>query len=394
LTILLALAGCASNSSSPPSGFAYPCANDVAVDGGTFTLCGSEFRGYIYDVLFVVDSAPRMREASGAASAAAHGLAAVIDALLRDGERADFRVGVITGDLGTDGARLLPLGHGAGASCRAPLGDRYLRIRYGDDPDASNLPPGQDLETTLDCMLSVGTEGREAQQPLEAAYRALHDNLPGNEGFLRDEAQSRIVLLTNGDDSSVVPGPGSPQLRDVSWYQGFFQRPRVQGGLKDSPLDVEVGLIAGPPSGASACASPAPRLAELVDASELSASASVCAADDRELFTGLVGRVLTDVGGPICVPIRVPRDAAGQPRLDCDVRDTTVYEDGVWGISLVPRCAGDGELPCWRLLEFDQCALFPGYDALSLSIDRGERGGFPILAPPHTWTSFECAIPD
>ena len=129
-------------------------------------------------------------------------------------------------------------------------------------------------------------------------YRALHDDIPENAGFLRDDALLVIVFLTDEDDCSAPPDgalfdpspdgvakfgveqsfrctqfgitcsdPAGPldasaamgpfsncrplaqadggQLFDVQRYIDFFTRP---GGVKADPSDVILASIAAPPA--------------------------------------------------------------------------------------------------------------------------------------------------
>src|SRR5262249_3991167 len=131
-----------------------------------------------------------------------------------------YHFGVITNNLGAnlvpgacaqpgDNARLQPIGAGAldtspGApffdpTCMAPVGAPFLDF---DAEGNNNLPPGQDLEKTLGCMLSVGTNGCGLEMPLEALYRTLHNPEPN---FLRPEAGLLAIFFTDEDDCSAPP---------------------------------------------------------------------------------------------------------------------------------------------------------------------------------------------
>jgi hypothetical protein len=169
-------------------------------------------------------------------------------------------------------------------------------------PD-SNLPPGQDLATTFDCMASVGENGCGFEQPLEAVYQALHGQLAENHDFLRSDAILVVVFVTDEDDCSAPPntdlfdpastaqygaltsyrctrfgiecgdppitmpygesmGPITPcsslpparggELFDINRYINFFQKPASQGGVKVDPDDVIlVGITAPSAQGAA-----------------------------------------------------------------------------------------------------------------------------------------------
>jgi hypothetical protein len=231
--------------------------------------------------------------------------------LAAKGTNVDLHIGVITSDYGagstsTPGCDLSPggqrgilqaVGAEAPLTCKAPVGDRFVRFVFGG---GNNLPTGQTLEDTFTCMASVGAKGCGAEHVLEATYAALH-NTNENRGFLRDDALLAIVFLTNEDDCSApadtdlfdpaktdqygpdnsfrctkwgvvcgnppaappwadsmgplpfcapAPNPngqGPGKLFDVSRYSDFFYRPKVQGGVKGNPFDVMIVGLHAPP---------------------------------------------------------------------------------------------------------------------------------------------------
>ena len=218
---------------------------------------------------------------------------------------ADLQIGVVTSDYGAGktGApgcqpspggqrgRLQALGESAPQGCLPPVGLSYLR--YDFDPahaQTRNLPNGQNLVQTFTCMASVGDSGCGFEHQLESVYAALHDPLPENAGFLRDDALLAVVFLTNEDDSSAptdsmmfdksdtaqwgyessyrqtrwgiecmqngslqlppygdsggpltgcVPATNPPGAEyDVNRYINFFTLPKSQGGVKNDPKSV------------------------------------------------------------------------------------------------------------------------------------------------------------
>ncbi len=195
---------------------------------------------------------------------------------------------------------LQPLGSAAPATCARPVGVNFIQyvVAPGGGVASSNLPAGQDVNATFSCMANVGAVGCGFEHQLESVYAALHNNVE-NAGFLRDDAILAVVFLTNEDDGSAPPttdlfdstksalygayttyrqteygvacgkplmltpyassGPltecqGAPNTPtnmigkeyDLSRYIDYFTQPRVNGGIKDSPLDVILVGIDGP----------------------------------------------------------------------------------------------------------------------------------------------------
>jgi len=252
------------------------------------------------DLLFMIDD-------SGGTSAKVQAfrtrfpiLVKSIDDLAAAGHPASYHFGVVTSDLGAPGiscgnnrgAKLQAIGHGAGAGCAGPTGGNFLS--YDQSTGTNNLPPGQDLPTTFGCMANVGSQGCGFEMPLESIYRALHDPIPENQGFLRDDALLVVVMITDEDDCSADPtsdlftanpaygalnsfrcprfgvacegalitaeAPKSyssctaatpaqgGKLTDLAKYIQFFSQPESKGGVKADPRDVVFALIAAPPT--------------------------------------------------------------------------------------------------------------------------------------------------
>lgn len=275
------------------------------------------------DILFVIDDSPSMASKQLALQKR---IERFLDPLLTGPRAYSLHIGVVTSDLGansftdstgscvrggsaTGGGRLQRIGAAADASCQAIEGP-FAFINYdatqplADGTARNNLPPGQDLETTLRCMSAVGENGCGFEQSLEAAYRALRDtSIEDNTGFLRADALLAVVWLTDEDDCSAPPSSdvfdpmpstppeegggglgllssfrctkfsiacGSPpalvpyaasggpllgchdadpaenKLYPVSRYISFFTKPASQGGVKLDPRDVMLFAIRGP----------------------------------------------------------------------------------------------------------------------------------------------------
>jgi hypothetical protein len=169
------------------------------------------------DILFMIDNSPSMAPKQAELKARFPELIEILDEL---GQRqpVSYHVGVVTSDLGAgaftlgggqcrpggDGGKLQAVGAAADPSCIAPTGAAF--IDYDQIHGQSNLPPGQDLATTFGCMASVGDQGCGFEMQLESVYRALHDPIATNQGFLRDDAILVVVLVTDEDDCSADPG--------------------------------------------------------------------------------------------------------------------------------------------------------------------------------------------
>jgi hypothetical protein len=164
--------------------------------------------------------------------------------------------------------------------------------------DSTNNVMGTDLLNAFNCMASVGDGGCGFEHQLESTYRALHDGILENEGFLRSDALLVVVFVTDEDDCSAPadgdlfdpspdgiakygvlhsfrctqfgitcsdpPAPLVPtstmgplancrplsqadggKLIDVQKYIDYFARP---GGVKTDPSDVILASIAAPPT--------------------------------------------------------------------------------------------------------------------------------------------------
>ncbi|HEY7954306.1 MAG: hypothetical protein ACHQ17_09850 [Polyangia bacterium] len=269
------------------------------------------------DILFMVDNSPGTVAKQNQLKAQFPQLIKILDDFGKMNP-AWYHLGVVTSDLGAgqftigggechpggDGGQLQAIGAAAQAGCLAPTGGVNF-IDYNQlEPDASgnpssNLPPGQDLSTTFDCMASVGSAGCGFEMPLESVYAALHNPPPANHDFLRPDALLAVMWLTDEDDCSAPPdtdlfdaahteygpllsyrctrygvecgnppalmpegdsggplsgcqsapnpnGMGPGKLYDISRYINFFSKPASQGGIKTDPNDVILLDISAP----------------------------------------------------------------------------------------------------------------------------------------------------
>jgi hypothetical protein len=267
------------------------------------------------DLLFMIDNSPSMLPKQSALKAALPRLATVLENFAAT-RPISYHIGVITSDLGAsgstvsncrrppdggvlggDGARLQPLGAAHAASCGTLQGASNF-IDLNQIAQTNNLPTnGQGLATTIQCMVSVGEQGCGFEMSLESVYRALHDPIPENAGFLRPDALLAVLYLTDEDDCSapavtnLFEGTatqfgqlsgyrcaaygvqcGQPpmlpprdttsdggllgcegataavggQLLEVSRYIDYFGNSLVEGGLKANPAEVLMAAIFAP----------------------------------------------------------------------------------------------------------------------------------------------------
>lgn len=262
------------------------------------------------DVLFLVDTSQSMDLMMAELRNRFDQFFQVFTNLAEHGTYADLHIGVVTADYGAGisgapgcapfggggGGKLVAKGDAAPDTCKEPTGGkRWIEFKFDAEGGTGNLPDGQNLVQTFQCMASFDTSINNAgcgfEHVLESVYAALH-NTNENAGFLRDEALLTVVFLTNEDDCSApgdsdlfdpnkqaqyghiqsyrctnygivcgsppklppyadsagdmsgcVPAPnpsgaGPGKLFDVSRYINYFSKPASEGGVKRTPLDV------------------------------------------------------------------------------------------------------------------------------------------------------------
>ena len=184
------------------------------------------------DLLFMIDNSSSMDTAQANLKA---NMASFMDVLKGiPGGLPDLHIAVVSSDLGAG------LGDGSIQGCGSdvsPQGDAGL-FHYqptggcaatGLDPNATYLVDSggsnpitnfgtQDITTVFQCITSLGGSGCGFEHQLASVARALGaDGAPApapNQGFLRDDADLGIVLLTNEDDCSAPPG--TPLFTQIS----------------------------------------------------------------------------------------------------------------------------------------------------------------------------------
>jgi len=128
----------------------------------------------------------------------------------------DMHIAVVTADMGGcgtgDGGVFKSQRTGTCTDTTLAAGATFI----ADDPTGTTknftAPDPEGLVTTLQCIMLFDGSGFGFAQPLASAARALGADgqppPPQNAGFLRDDADLAIILLTNQDDCSIPPGSG------------------------------------------------------------------------------------------------------------------------------------------------------------------------------------------
>ena len=215
-----------------------------------------------------------------------------------------YHIGVITPDLGAaqfvlgggqchpggDGAKLIAVGPAADVTCMPPTGGVPF-IDYDQVNGTNNLPSGQSFATTFGCMAATGDRGCGFQQHLEAAYQALHDPIPENAGFLRDDALLVVLFQSDKDDCSM---PSDSDLPDpspagVSKYGPLLSFRCVQFGTEcgQPPMTLPYAPSNGdlsPCQGADPSVSPLFPVSKYVDYFTLPSSMGGVKADPRDVI--------------------------------------------------------------------------------------------------------------
>ncbi|MCU1280710.1 MAG: hypothetical protein JWM53_4256 [bacterium] len=273
-----------------------PPPSDPCRDGQLLCIAPSTVKNKV-DILFVLDDAPSMGVKLATFRAALPQLIGAFDDDAQLGSPVAYHLGVVTADLGAGPAALPQFGcrpGGDGAKLRDAGGSGG--VRFIDDNQIAGTTNVSDVTAALTALADVGTAGCAFRSPLEAAYRALHDQIPENVAFLRSDALLAIVFVSDADDCSApfttdlfdasaagvtkygaldpfrctqfgiacdgMPVPPTsisgltgcvPQtmadggkLIDVDRYLDFFNKPAAQGGVKVDPGDVILVGLTGP----------------------------------------------------------------------------------------------------------------------------------------------------
>lgn len=275
-----------------------------------------------------------------------------------------YRVGVMTtnaldedrnqaGPLGTDGGRLRLVRATQtqlnSANCNIAPDSSPLPYLIRPDPsdaqvDAKRCRLIEDFVATIS---SLGIQGSSRESALEAARRAFNGVDPNvenrNSGFLRDEADLALVLLTDEDDcgfadygSDTWPNSqcyaDAAQAVSVATYANFFAGLKGSGGIRK----IRAALIGGGFVGTGESAGFEPSGCRLVGGNP-SVDCGCWSSTDEDFFCSY----LHDYYGHVCV------DTTGCAAAGSAVGDTCASQSG--GICNTDRCEA---LPAGRYHAF------------------------------------------
>lgn len=185
------------------------------------------------DLLFVIDNSNSMQAKQDELKRRFPALIGELDKLAGSGKPANYHIGVVTSDLGSNsytdgsctpggdqfgGGRLRAIGEAADPRCGATQDGRpYLVVNQLDGTNNLSTPPageGADaLAWAFGCMAAVGDKGCGFEQHLEAAYTALRST--DNQGFLRPDALLVVVIVADEDDCSA---PSTSDVYDAATF--------------------------------------------------------------------------------------------------------------------------------------------------------------------------------
>jgi hypothetical protein len=266
------------------------------------------------DLLFMVDNSLSMQPKQDELRKRFPQLIKLLDDFALKGNPASYHIGVVSSDLGSgtntsackpggDGAKLQvtpnPMAMGVPANCAGfSLSGGVRFLDYNQLTNTNNVAGGLSVPDAFNCMAAVGQNGCGFEHQLESVYRALHDNIAENTGFLRPDAILAIVFVTDEDDCSapvtsdlfdpsagavttygtlhsfrctqfgvecngaLVPASSASGLQmctdakmanggklfETKKYVDFFTKPAASGGVKTNPDDVIMVAISGPES--------------------------------------------------------------------------------------------------------------------------------------------------
>ncbi|MBA3817259.1 MAG: hypothetical protein H0X17_00065 [Deltaproteobacteria bacterium] len=372
------------------------------------------------DVLFVIDSSPAMRAHRETLAANYRTFMSVLATI--GGGLPSLHLGVISADLGTTGAADIAAGPELGRACAGRGNDARLRRAPSLDGDfvvdrvladrsrVANYEGA--LADTFADLATIGDEGCELVQPLEAMRRAL----TAHPELVRPDAHLFVVFLTAQDDCSFPHAAFLDGLRDdpvdtyrcyaraaelvpVAEYVDFLKQ------LKPDPSMVMIGLASGPASPvavyhegpqrfvAPACtlgvatAAPAPRLHQLIDEFPNRSTFTTLCQPDLNGVMHQHGRLLGAPGLAVAVEY-----ACLEPPL-ADVDSTTAGAQ--YECAVAYRFAGDrggalaacaaGETPCWEVTA--NAAWCPGPPHQLIDIRHG-----PVELPRGVHVLGQCLL--
>lgn len=209
------------------------CKDTIVVGGLSEVASMRSIPNRDLDILFVIDDSASTGDKQARLAAA---FPQMMDVLAQvEGGLPNLHIGVITTDMGTSNSGGPPgpaVGQLGSGGCSGVGKDGILqRTQLMTDAWLSDVegPTGRvrnytgTLRETFGELARVGYSGCGFEQPLAAMKRALTN--PLNNGFLRDEANLAIVILSDEDDcslkSSAMLGPESPALGALHSFRCF-----------------------------------------------------------------------------------------------------------------------------------------------------------------------------
>jgi hypothetical protein len=356
-----------------------------------------------FDLLVVMDDSASMAARQDALVAR---LAPELDKL--PGGVPELRVRVISSSLPAPGLAAFPGCAPAEPRTCVPAGGFLQATQVCDQH--SNFSGS--ITDAFACAAHIGAAGCGWEQPLAATRAALEGDPQDGSRFLRRDAFLIILIVTDEDDCSAVPGaspfgapPASPDdpvltarcraadrdgaLVPVGDYVRFLQ------GLKPRPYLVSASVLAGWPAddpGAAgdhpACERdgspvfPAVRLRAFVEAFEqqgrLIDLCSQAAAVEAALLP--IGERLGRSLGVPCLPDGLLDSDPTLPGVQpsCTVTEATLgLDDHVIAERTLGSCDGGAPAPCWRVRDLTYCQ--------SAEVERACQVGAP------TRVTFRCA---
>lgn len=238
------------------------------------------------DILFVIDDSNSMKEEQGNL---AQNFPKFVDTMntfkTKSGAKIDWRVAVTTTGRDAHITAATPIGpipvdqKGDNGAFRDPLGCGGEPRKWIEDDDANALG-------TFACVAQVGDQGPGYEMPLECMKLALVDRVADgtNAGFLRNDALTAVIILTDEEDGSRHDDGFTINLDGTSSDPGYTPVAEYVATL-DSSVGVgkwATAVIAGPTNCKSAFgdAAEAKRLKEFVALAGPNGSfSSICSGD-------------------------------------------------------------------------------------------------------------------
>lgn len=358
------------------------------------------------DVLIVVDRSPSMADQDDGLRATLRGFGAALATV--DDVTPDLQLAVVTSDVGAIGVPgCTPQGDGGAfvdATC-CGIDGAFLR----DDAQGDRNHAG-DLVAALGCLAELPLSSCPVSQPLAAAVAALDGSAAGNTGFRRSFADLMVIVISDGDDCSLVDpsalagvageaavdyachalGAGLADVDATLRHLGAAVDPAQHLYLSTITGGPDVRIGPGP-SLEPVCdlhgvVGPAPRLghAQLPDRTS---HVDMCAATWVDALSALF--VHAPVGYADCIDDRIDQ-APDVPGVQAECTSSFVGPgpDGLdQPLALVPWCSQPGlapDAPCLRFADPRGCAA----DQRRVVLEHPPRS-----LPTGTWVELRCAAP-